>query len=68
VPEVLAPYWPYVLGHVACLLLARVDGKSPAEYLSVEEQAQVRRFGEVLLAGPPGTVADLSDVRRLVCR
>jgi aminoglycoside phosphotransferase (APT) family kinase protein len=61
----LSPFWPYILGHVACLLLARVDGKSPAEYLSVEEQARVRRFGAMLVSEPPEKVADLGEVRRL---
>jgi aminoglycoside phosphotransferase (APT) family kinase protein len=63
----LLPSWPYVLGHVACLLLARVDGKSPAEYLSVEEKARVRRFGQLLISEPPGKLADLGEVRRLAC-
>jgi tRNA A-37 threonylcarbamoyl transferase component Bud32 len=63
----LSPSWAYVWGHVGCLLLARVDGKSPAEYLSVDEQARVRRFGERLLSGPPEKLADIGEVRRLVC-
>jgi aminoglycoside phosphotransferase (APT) family kinase protein len=61
----LAPSWPYVLGHVGCLMLARVDGKSPVEYLTAEEQAQARRFGELLLSSPPGRLEDVSDVRCL---
>lgn len=64
----LSPSWPYVLGHVACLLLARVDGKSPAEYLSVDEQARARKFGELLLLEPPGEPAGLGEIRRLACQ
>ena len=35
VPPEVRPPWDYVFGHVACLVLARVKGKSPAEYLPV---------------------------------
>jgi Phosphotransferase enzyme family len=38
--------------HVGCLLLARVDGKSPAEYLSPEEQVAARRHGCGLVTDP----------------
>lgn len=55
-----------VLGYVACLLLARVDGKSPAEYLDDGGQAVARRLGEALLARPPaepdGAWRALADV------
>jgi len=64
----LAPSWDYVLGHVGCLLLARVDGKSPAEYLTTDDRSTVRRFGELLMSGPPGRVEDLCEVRRLACK
>jgi streptomycin 6-kinase len=43
------------------LFLARVDGKSPVEYVTVEHQKdQVRRVARALLATPP---VRLSDVR-----
>jgi aminoglycoside phosphotransferase (APT) family kinase protein len=43
------------------LLLARVDGKSPVEYINLEaERALVRRVARALLADPVGR---LSDVR-----
>jgi 5-methylthioribose kinase len=42
---------PYVLGHTGCLMLARVDGKSPAEYLTEAEQGIARTVGEHLLSG-----------------
>ena len=41
------------LGHqVGCLLLARVDGKSPAEYLTPEEQVAARQLGARLIVEP----------------
>ena len=49
---------PYVLGHTGCLMLARVDGKSPAEYLTPAEQGIARSVGEDLLSG---TVLDLEE-------
>jgi 5-methylthioribose kinase len=36
----------YLAAHVACLLLARVDGKSPVEYLTDGERSQVRRLAD----------------------
>lgn len=42
------------------LLLARVDGKSPVEYLTEETQkARVRRVARALLAAPPSRLADV---------
>ena len=65
VPDELSPPWDYVLGHVGCLLLARVDGKSPAEYLTAEGRARVRRLGELLVSAPPATPEKLAEARRL---
>ena len=42
---------------LACLMLARVDGKSPVEYLSPTEQQTVRDIAMPLIAAPPSTVA-----------
>lgn len=64
VGEELAPTWEYVLGHVGCLVLARVDGKSPAEYLSEEQRKTARRLGELIVLAPPGRPEDLADLRR----
>jgi hypothetical protein len=61
----LAPSWPYVLGHVGCLLLSRVDGKSPAEYLSADERSTVRKMGEMVVSGPPAWPGELVEARRL---
>ena len=42
------------------LLLARVDGKSPAEYLTRDSQREtVRAFAKQFLQSPPGNLADL---------
>jgi tRNA A-37 threonylcarbamoyl transferase component Bud32 len=48
----------YVLGHVGCLMLARVDGKSPAEYLTEAEQGMARTVGELLLSGRAQVLAE----------
>jgi tRNA A-37 threonylcarbamoyl transferase component Bud32 len=48
----------YVLRHVGALLLARVYGKSPAEYLTTPEQATVARLGEQLLTSRGATLPD----------
>ena len=56
VPATLAPEPGYVLGQVGCLMVARVDGKSPAEYLGEEERGVARRLGRELLLDPPETL------------
>ena len=44
------------------LFLARVDGKSPVEYLTREsERAAVRRCAEPLVADPPPRLRDIAD-------
>jgi Ser/Thr protein kinase RdoA (MazF antagonist) len=49
-----------------CLLLARIDGKSPVEYLSTEaERNAVRRFAVPLIAQPPARVGDIAELWRL---
>ena len=47
---------PYLLGLVGCLMLARVDGKSPAEYLTDAEREHARAAGIALLSDPPGSL------------
>lgn len=49
----------YVFGLVGCLMLARVDGKSPAEYLTGQEREQARSHGIALLSDPPIALRDL---------
>jgi 5-methylthioribose kinase len=43
---------------LGCLLLARVDGKSPADYLTDDERPRVRDLARRLLSDPPATVLD----------
>jgi 5-methylthioribose kinase len=46
----------WVLGLVGCLMLARVDGKSPAEYLTDSGRRQARASGISMLTEPPGSL------------
>ncbi|WP_172652545.1 phosphotransferase family protein [Rhodococcus opacus] len=46
---------------VPVLMLARVDGKSPVEYLDLTEQAAVRGIARSLTAGPPRRIRDVLD-------
>jgi 5-methylthioribose kinase len=57
----LSPEFTDVLPVLGCLLLARVDGKSPAEYLSADEQAFTRKWAHLLLTTPPGTSQEYVD-------
>lgn len=51
------------VGMLGCVLAARVDGKSPAEYLTTEElRNRVRRLAESILLEEPRT---LDEVREL---
>ena len=52
-PPGLVPDDPYLHGHVGCLMLARVDGKSPAEYLTEDEREQARALAYRLLTIAP---------------
>lgn len=46
-------------GQVGCLLLARIAGKSPVEYLDREQRLTTRRIAELLLTGTVPTVTEL---------
>lgn len=59
VPAVLAPDLPYLSAHIGCLLLARVAGKSPADYLDRRGREAVWRLGLSLLHEPVTRLADL---------
>jgi len=55
--KVVGPDVPALL---LCLMLARVDGKSPVEYLTWEESKEkVRAFVKRWLPAPPETVEGL---------
>lgn len=43
----------WLVANVGCLLLARVDGKSPAPYLREDERRTTRELGRALLLEPP---------------
>jgi tRNA A-37 threonylcarbamoyl transferase component Bud32 len=45
--------------NLAGCLLARVDGKSPVNYLSAQQQDVVRQLASVLFRSPPETVAEV---------
>ncbi|MGH2551191.1 MAG: phosphotransferase family protein, partial [Thermomicrobiales bacterium] len=47
--------------HTLCILLARVAGRSPLEYLSPDERSRQRAVVLALMLYPPETVHDLVD-------
>ncbi len=57
VPAELGLDPPYVFGQVGCLMLARVYGISPVEYLNQEGRHRASQAGERLLRTPPSTVS-----------
>jgi len=59
VAPTLADPVAYVLSHLGCLLLARVDGKSPAEYLTGPERDVARALALAVLTDPPADLAGL---------
>jgi len=46
---------------IPALMLARVDGKSPIEYLSVSEQETLRALALALMGDAPKTVQALTE-------
>ncbi|MDX2152796.1 MAG: aminoglycoside phosphotransferase family protein [Bryobacteraceae bacterium] len=52
-PEELDALERLTLRHLSALMLARVDGKSPVEYLAPPEQVTVRAFSRALILDPP---------------
>ena len=57
----LAPDPVYVALHTGCLMLSRVDGKSPAEYLTEGGRLLARSLATRILLEPPGTVEEAWD-------
>lgn len=48
--------------HLGCLLLARIDGKSPAEYITGNElRDTIRQAARKLIVQPPATVAEVFE-------
>jgi sugar (pentulose or hexulose) kinase/aminoglycoside phosphotransferase (APT) family kinase protein len=50
---------PATLAHLGALMLARVDGKSPAEYLDSGLQARVRGVARDLILRPAATIEEV---------
>ena len=48
-----------VIRHLGCLHLARVDGKSPAEYLTGTQRVRVRGAAREMIANPPKTIEEI---------
>ncbi len=55
-PWELVPDPELLAGHVGCLMLARVDGKSPAEYLTEPQRLLARVHATRLVTDPPATL------------
>jgi 5-methylthioribose kinase len=57
--------WPALDARIAALLpallLARVDGKSPVEYLAGDDKAKVRAFAWPRIVAPPATIATIAE-------
>jgi streptomycin 6-kinase len=47
------------IAHLGCLHLARVDGKSPAEYLTEPERKHARARARELILHPPRTIREI---------
>jgi tRNA A-37 threonylcarbamoyl transferase component Bud32 len=67
VPDELRPDTTSMLRCVGALLLARVHGKSPAEYLDRAGRAQAELLGTALLRGRGNSLMSLADLRRKTC-
>jgi tRNA A-37 threonylcarbamoyl transferase component Bud32 len=52
---------PRAVRHTLACLLARVAGRSPLEYLSLEEKSRQQRVVTKLISHPPRTLAELID-------
>jgi aminoglycoside phosphotransferase (APT) family kinase protein len=48
----------FLCGQIGCLMVARVDGKSPVEYLSEAERMAARAAGARLLLDPPDRIEE----------
>ncbi len=63
------PGWlePAAMRHLGCLLLARIDGKSPAEYIRAEPQRQTVRAAAIALIHRPAAHAAEAFERSFAC-
>lgn len=62
----LHPGWPAICRQLGCLLLARVDGKSPAEYLDADARRSAWALGLAMLTDPPATAEAIWARRKAV--
>jgi len=61
--EKLRPISPSVCKHAALIALARVEGKSPVNYLSSEQQVKVQKFTkEILLSSSAFSINELYEM------
>ncbi len=50
--------------HLGCLLLARIDGKSPAEYIRAPEaRNRIRRYARALIERPPALLREIFPLK-----
>ena len=63
-PSSAAWFEDATLAHLGGLMLARVDGKSPAEYLGCESRERVRGFARELILKRPRTIEEAFERRR----
>lgn len=60
-PDQIARLEESTLRHLPVLMLARVDGKSPAEYLRESDKHLVRRLARQWILAPPSSISELLD-------
>lgn len=68
VPDDLRPDGAWLLHLIGALLLARVHGKSPAEYLDGSGREHAASLGTALLRGSGDSLTSLFSLRRKTCR
>jgi hypothetical protein len=61
VPAALAPDPAHLGRHIGALALARVDGKSPVEYLDAPARDHLRRIAATWLLAPPADPLSVFD-------
>ncbi|WP_338889199.1 aminoglycoside phosphotransferase family protein [Rhodococcus sovatensis] len=54
----------HLVRQIGCMLLARVDGKSPVGYLDRNGQHKIRQIGRLLLQKPGTTIAQLWEMTK----
>ena len=59
--EPVASFDARLLGLLPALMLARVDGKSPVDYLNEKQRTTTRKFAREALERPPQTFAQMSS-------